>query len=186
MRTGYVRVSTQDQSVARQMEALKPYNIEKFYVEKISGKNTARPEFQRMMDFLREGDELYVSEWSRLSRSTMDLLNTISTLNDRGVKIVSLKENFDTSTPQGKLILTVFAGLNEFERALILERQRDGIALAKAEGRYKGRAEKKLENFDEVYGLWADKRISATAAADALGITRATFYNRVKKYVIDY
>ena len=186
MRTGYVRVSTQDQSVARQMEALKKYNIEKIYVEKISGKNTARPEFQRMMDFLRAGDELYVSEWSRLSRSTMDLLNTINTLSEKGVKVVSLKENFDTSTPQGKLILTVFAGLNEFERALILERQRDGIAIAKVQGKYKGRVEKKLDNFDEVYGLWADKKITATAASEALGITRATFYNRVKKYVTDF
>ena len=150
MKVAYVRVSTIEQNEARQMEALKDYDIEKFFVEKVSGKNTARPEFLKMMDFVREGDTVYVSEWSRLSRSTMDLLNTVNNLNDKGVKIVSLKENFDTSTPQGKLMLTLFAGLAEFERALILERQRDGIAIAKAQGKYTGRRERELENWDTV------------------------------------
>ena len=186
MRVAYIRVSTEEQNEARQVEALKNYDIEKTYTEKVSGKNTARPEFQKMMDFVREGDEIYVSEWSRLSRSTSDLLNTVNTLNDRGVKIVSIKENFDTSTPQGKLMLTMFAGLAEFERTLILERQREGIAIAKAQGKYKGRKEKELEHFDEVFNLWYEKKITATSAAEALGVTRATFYNRAKKYVIDF
>lgn len=186
MRVGYIRVSTQDQNEARQKEALKGCGIEKYFEEKISGKDTARPEFRKMMDFVREGDEIYVSEWSRLSRSTMDLLDTVNTLRGKGVKVVSLKENFDTSTPQGKFVLTVFAALAEFERTLILERQKEGIAAAKKEGRYKGRKEKVLEDFDEVYEAWKKKEITAVKAADRLGVTRATFYNRVKKYVIDY
>ena len=181
MKVAYVRVSTIEQNEARQMEALKDYDIEKFFVEKVSGKNTARPEFLKMMDFVREGDTVYVSEWSRLSRSTMDLLNTVNSLNDKGVKIVSLKENFDTSTPQGKLMLTLFAGLAEFERALILERQRDGIAIAKAQGKYTGRRERELENWDEVYESWVNKEITAVAASKLLNITTATFYNRVNK-----
>ncbi len=185
MKVAYIRVSSENQNQARQLEALKDCGIEKYYTEKISGKDTARPEFRKMMDFLREGDELYVTEWSRLSRSTMDLLTTVNRLDDKGVKIVSIKENFDTSTPQGKLMLTMFAGLADFERCLILERQRDGIALAKAAGKYKGRTEKKLDDFDEVFNLWYKKKITATAAAEALGVTRATFYNRVKKYVIE-
>ena len=181
MKVAYVRVSTIEQNEARQMEALKDYDIEKFFVEKVSGKNTARPEFLKMMDFVREGDTVYVSEWSRLSRSTMDLLNTVNSLNDKGVKIVSLKENFDTSTPQGKLMLTLFAGLAEFERALILERQRDGIAIAKAQGKYTGRRERELENWDEVYESWVNKEITAVSASKLLNITSATFYNRVNK-----
>ena len=181
MKVAYVRVSTLEQNEARQMEALKDYDIEKFFVEKVSGKNTARPEFLKMMDFVREGDTVYVSEWSRLSRSTMDLLNTVNSLNDKGVKIVSLKENFDTSTPQGKLMLTLFAGLAEFERALILERQRDGIAIAKAQGKYTGRRERELENWDAVYESWVNKEITAVAASKLLNITTATFYNRVNK-----
>ena len=181
MKVAYVRVSTIEQNEARQMEALKDYDIEKFFVEKVSGKNTARPEFLKMMDFVREGDTVYVSEWSRLSRSTMDLLNTVNSLNDKGVKIVSLKENFDTSTPQGKLMLTLFAGLAEFERALILERQRDGIAIAKAQGKYTGRRERELENWDAVYESWVNKEITAVAASKLLNITTATFYNRVNK-----
>ncbi len=181
MKVAYVRVSTLDQNEARQMESLKPYGVEKYFVEKISGKNTTRPEYIKMMDFVREGDTVYVSEWSRLSRSTMDLLNTVNTLQEKGVKIVSLKENFDTSTPQGKLMLTLFAGLAEFERELILERQRDGIAIAKAQGKYKGRRERVLENFDEVYEAWKNDEITAVAASKALGVTTATFYNRVKK-----
>ena len=181
MKVAYVRVSTIEQNEARQMEALKDYEIEKFFVEKVSGKNTARPEFLKMMDFVREGDTVYVSEWSRLSRSTMDLLNTVNNLNDKGVKIVSLKENFDTSTPQGKLMLTLFAGLAEFERALILERQRDGIAIAKAQGKYTGRRERELENWDAVYESWVNKEITAVAASKLLNITTATFYNRVNK-----
>ncbi len=181
MKVAYVRVSTIEQNEARQMEALKDYDIEKFFVEKVSGKNTARPEFLKMMDFVREGDTVYVSEWSRLSRSTMDLLNTVNSLNDKGVKIVSLKENFDTSTPQGKLMLTLFAGLAEFERALILERQRDGIAIAKAQGKYTGRKERELENWDAVYESWVNKEITAVAASKLLNITTATFYNRVNK-----
>lgn len=181
MKVAYVRVSTIEQNEARQMEALKDYDIEKFFVEKVSGKNTSRPEFLKMMDFVREGDTVYVSEWSRLSRSTMDLLNTVNSLNDKGVKIVSLKENFDTSTPQGKLMLTLFAGLAEFERALILERQKDGIAIAKAQGKYTGRRERELENWDTVYESWVNKEITAVAASKLLNITTATFYNRVNK-----
>ena len=181
MKVAYVRVSTAEQNEARQMESLKDYGIEKYFVEKVSGKNTARPEFLKMMDFLREGDELYMTEWSRLSRSTMDLLSTINTLNEKGVKVISLKENFDTSTPQGRLVLTMFAGLAEFERCLILERQKDGIAIAQAQGKYKGRKARELENWDEVYETWKNGEITAVGASKLLGITTATFYNRNKK-----
>ena len=142
MRIAYVRVSTAEQNEARQIEALKKYDIEKWFTEKCSGKNTDRPKLQEMMDFAREGDEIYIHDFSRLARSTKDLLNIIEKLDTKGVKLVSNKENIDTHTPTGKLMLTMIGAIAEFERANILERQREGIIIAKREGRMSGRRQK--------------------------------------------
>ena len=95
--------------------------------------------------------------------------------------VKSVKENFDTSTPQGKFMLTVFAAIGQFERELILQRQAEGIAIAKKEGKYKGRKALKLDNWDEVYKAWKNEEITAVAAAELLGLSRGGFYNRVKK-----
>ena len=149
MRVAYIRVSTEEQNSARQRDALEAYGIEKWYEEKVSGKNMEREQLQQMIDFVREGDEVYVMDFSRLSRSVQDLLNIVEGFNKKNVKLVSLKENLDTSTPTGKLMLTMLGAIAEFERANILERQREGIAIAKREGKYKGRKEKKLDNFEE-------------------------------------
>lgn len=182
MRVAYVRVSTVEQNEARQMEALKQHNIEKWYVEKISAKDTKREQLQRMLDFVREGDEVYVMDFSRLSRSVQDLLNIVDLLNQKKVKLVSLKESLDTSTPTGKLMLTMIGAIAEFERRNILERQREGIEIAKREGKYKGRKEKQLDNFNEVYYLWKSNQITAVAASRELNISRSCFYEKVKKY----
>lgn len=181
MRVGYVRVSTIEQNEARQIEALEKFNIEKWYKEKVSGKDTKREQLQLMLDFVREGDEVYVMDFSRLSRSVQDLLDIVDLLNEKKVKLVSLKENLDTSTPTGKLMLTVIGAIAEFERMNILERQREGIAIAKKEGKYKGRRAMELNNFDEVYAEWKAGTITAVAASKVLGINRGTFYMRVKK-----
>jgi len=181
MRVAYVRVSTVEQNEARQTEALEKFNIEKWYVEKVSAKDTKREQLQLMLDFVREGDEVFVMDFSRLSRSVQDLLDIVDLLNDKNVKLVSLKENLDTSTPTGKLMLTVIGAIAEFERQNILERQREGIAIAKREGKYKGRKAMELENFMEVYEEWKNGLITAVAAANILGINRGTFYSRVKK-----
>lgn len=181
MRVAYVRVSTVEQNEARQTEALEKFNIEKWYVEKVSGKDTKREQLQLMLDFVREGDEIYVMDFSRLSRSVQDLLDIVELLNSKKVKLVSLKENLDTSTPTGKLMLTVIGAIAEFERQNILERQREGIAIAKREGKYKGRRAMELGNWEEVYAAWKNGEITAVAAANLLGINRGTFYSRVKK-----
>ena len=181
MRVAYVRVSTIEQNEARQVEALEKFNIEKWYKEKISGKDTKREQLQLMLDFVREGDEVYVMDFSRLSRSVQDLLSIVDLLNEKNVKLVSLKENLDTSTPTGKLMLTVIGAIAEFERMNILERQREGIAIAKKEGKYKGRKAMELDNWNEVYSSWKNGEITAVAAAKLLGINRGTFYNRAKK-----
>lgn len=136
----YVRVSTEEQNEARQREALSVRGIDKWFIEKSSGKDTEhRPEFQRMIEWVREGDTIYIHDLSRIARSTLDLLHLLNTLADKGVALVSDKESIDTGTATGKLIITVIAAINEFERANLLERQREGIAIAKRQGKYKGR-----------------------------------------------
>ena len=180
MRIGYVRVSTLEQNEQRQIEALQQYDIEKWYTEKVSGKNIQREQLQIMIDFVREGDEVYVLDFSRLSRSVSDLLQIVELLQSKNVKLVSLKENLDTSTPTGKLMLTMIGAINEFERANILERQREGIAIAKRAGKYKGRRKQELDKFDDVYTEWKKGRITVVNASKLLGISRATFYNRIK------
>ena len=181
MKIGYVRVSTAEQNEARQLEALEKFGIEKWYMEKVSGKDTKREQLQLMLDFVREGDEVYVMDFSRLSRSVQDLLGIVDLLNGKKVRLVSIKENLDSSTPTGKLMLTVIGAIAEFERKNLLERQREGIAIAKRDGKYKGRKPRELEQFEEVYKEWADGKITAVAAAKLLGISRGTFYLKVKE-----
>lgn len=131
MRVAYVRVSTIEQNEERQIEGLAKFNIDKWFTEKISGKNTDRPQLQAMLDFVREGDVVYVHDFSRLARSTKDLLEIVDLFNNKGVSLVSNKENIDSGTPQGKLMLTMIGAIAEFERTNLLERQREGIAIAK-------------------------------------------------------
>lgn len=177
----YIRVSTIDQNEARQKEALQNYNIDKWYIEKISGKNTDRPEFKKMMDYVRESDTLYIKDFSRLSRSTSDLLNIIETLEKRKITLISLKENIDTSTPTGKLMLTMIGAINEFERTNLLERQKEGIEIAKKQGKYKGRkAIEKPENWEEVYILYLKREITATEAMRKLNLKKDIFYKFAK------
>ena len=181
MNVAYIRVSTKEQNTARQEEAMKSYMIERYFIEKVSGKSTDRPQLKAMLDFVREGDTVIVESYSRLARSTYDLFNIIEDLNKKNVSFVSLKENVDTSTPQGKLMLTIFAGLAQFERECILQRQAEGIAIAKAEGKYRGRKPiEKPEQWDEVMKLWKSGDITAVVAQKKLGMTPATFYRKIK------
>ena len=180
MKVGYVRVSTIGQHEDRQLEALQEIGMDKTYMEKVSGKNMEREQLKLLLDFVREGDTVYVGDFSRISRSTEDLLKIINTLTEKKVQLVSLKENFDTSTPTGKLMVTMIGAINEFERENLLERQREGISIAKRQGKYKGRQKKKLENLDSVYQEWKQGNLTVTSACNLLGISRVTFYNRVK------
>lgn len=180
---GYVRVSTVEQNEGRQIAALSPFKVDKWFTDKCSGKNTDRPQFKAMLEYVREGDMVFIEDFSRLSRSVSDLLSIIQQLRDKGVKLKSIKESFDTSTPTGKLMLTMIAAINEFERANILERQREGIALAKAKGDvYKGRKQiEKPPQWPEVFGRWKSREITANEAMKELGLKRNTFYNFIKK-----
>lgn len=173
----YIRVSTAEQNEARQLEALASYNIDKQFIEKVSAKNTDRPEFQKMLDYAREGDTIYVTDFSRLSRSTKDLLSTFDILTKKGVKVVSLKENLDSSTPQGRLMVTMIGAINQFEREILLERQREGIEIAKRNGKYKGRkAIKRPDNWEQIVGDYRMRKITAKKAMEQLGLKASTFY----------
>lgn len=180
MRVGYIRVSTEEQNTARQEVVMK--DVEKVFMEKISGKNLNRPQLKSMMDFVREGDVVVVESYSRLARSTKDLLSIIEQLEDKGVKFVSFKENIDTSTPQGRLMMTIFAGLSQFERECTLERQYEGIQIAKREGKYKGRKPINLpNNFNDVVSVWKKGDITARKAMSLLNMNPTTFYRKVKE-----
>lgn len=135
----YIRVSSADQNEERQKVAMQHLNIDKYFIEKKSGKNMDRPQLQEMLEYIREEDVVYVEEFSRLGRSTEDLLKIVKIIEGKGARFVSIKENLDTTTPTGRLQMTVLAAIAEFEREMILERQREGIAIAKRAGKYRGR-----------------------------------------------
>ena len=182
MKIGYVRISTKDQNTARQDALMEQLGVEKVYTDKVSGKNTERPELHKMMDFVREGDELVVESFSRFARNTRDLLNLTDRLKEKGVRFVSRKESIDTSTPAGEFMLTVFAALAQLERETTLERQAEGIAIAKAEGRMKGRPKKAEETFEDVYLQVKAGKKSASRGAKELGSARSTWYRKAKEY----
>ena len=183
MRVGYVRCSTIEQNEARQLKMMEEQNAERLFIDKASGKNTDRKAFKEMMAFVRAGDTVIVESISRIARNTRDLLSIVSDLTEKGVEFVSLKENMDTTTPQGRFMLTVFGALAELERENILERQREGIEIAKSEGKYKGRKPVEVDEkrFKEVCARWRSGEITATAAMQEVGLKPNTFYRRVKE-----
>ena len=179
----YVRVSTVDQHEDRQIEALEKHGIDKWYIEKISAKDTNRPQLQAMLDYVRDGDTVYIHDFSRLARNTKDLLEIVELLESKGVSLVSNKENVDTSTPSGKLMLTMIGAIAEFERANLLERQREGIAIAKTKGVYKGRKAIEIEDdkFNEEYNRYMSREINKTELAKRLNVSRPTLDKMIRE-----
>lgn len=179
----YVRVSTEEQNEARQREALEKFNIDKWFIEKVSAKDTNRPQLQEMLQYVREGDTVYVHDFSRLARSVKDLLDICETFEKNGVVFVSNKENIDTSTPAGKLMLTVLGAIYEFERQNMLERQREGIAIAKREKRYKGRKAVEIDEtkFNTLLEEYQQRKISKSKLAELLNISRPTLDKLLKE-----
>lgn len=171
-KVAYIRVSTVEQNEERQLDAMSKYKIDRYFSEKVSAKDTHRPLLQEMLRYVRENDTVYVHDFSRLARSTMDLLSIVKQLQGKGVHLVSLKENIDTSTPTGKLMLQMIAAINEFERANLLERQKEGIAAAKKKGVYEGRKRIEIPDFDRYYQLWDNHEMSKTAIAKELKVSR--------------
>lgn len=182
---GYARVSTDEQNEARQLKSFADYSekITKIFTDKMSGKDTNRPQLKAMLDYVREGDIVVVSDFSRLARSTTDMLQIVKELTDKGVALISIKEKVDTDTPQGRFMLTIFAALAELERETILQRQREGISIAKKQGKYKGRKPLSFneEQFRAECQKWRNGEQTATDTMKKLGIKRNRFYELVKK-----
>lgn len=180
MKIGYIRVSTQWQNPIRQEALMKSLGVDEVYIDRMSGKNTDRPELKRMLEYVRRGDTVVVESISRFARNTRDLLELMEQLSAKEVGFVSQKEAIDTSTPTGKFMLTVFGAVAELEREYILQRQREGIAIAKQEGRYTGRKPLRRDNFSAVVALWREGKITAVQAMDRLKMSKSTFYRRIK------
>ena len=176
MKIGYIRISTTDQNTARQELLMEQLGVDKVYIDRMSGKNTNRPELQKMMEYVRRGDTVVVESISRFARNTRDLLELVEKLTAKGVEFISKKEAIDTTTPTGKFMLTVFGAVAELEREYILQRQREGIAIAKANGVYKGRKPIRPPEFESVMVKWHDGKLTAAEAMRHLGMSKSTFY----------
>lgn len=183
MKVAYVRVSTAEQNEDRQVKALEKNKIDKWFIDKISGKNTNRPKLKEMLDFVREGDVIYVHDLSRMARSTMDLLKISKLLQEKGVHLVSNKESVDTTTPAGRLMFTMVGAIAEFERDVILERQREGIALAKEKGKYKGRKAKEIPNFGDYYERYMRREITKAEIQRENHVSRTVVDRYFREYM---
>lgn len=181
---GYIRVSTEKQETARQQEIMNNYQVDRIFSEKLSGANTDRPQLKAMLDYVREGDTLYIESISRLGRSAKDLLNIIDTLTAKGVTLISHKESIDTDTPTGKFMLTVFAALSQLEREQFKLRQREGIEIAKIQGKYTGRKPIEIdwEKFGKLYTEWKSKNITGRDFMRRMDLSVNTFYRRLHEF----
>ena len=155
--------------------------VDEIYIDRMSGKDTNRPELQRMMEYVRRGDTVIVESISRFARNTRDLLELVERLTAKGVEFISKKEAIDTSTPTGKFMLTIFGAVAELEREYILQRQREGIAIAKGQGKYTGRKAAQPPGFDRVAAQWRRGEITAVEAMRTLNMSKTSFYRRVKE-----
>lgn len=183
MKIFYVRCSTIDQNEARQIKMAHDFGAEKIYIDKASGKNTDREELKKMLEFAREGDTVATESISRIARNTRDLLNIVDELKQKKVEFVSLKEAIDTTTPTGKFTLTLFGAIAELERDSLLERQAEGIAIAKAAGKYKGRKPMDIDEkkFKKACEEWKNGERSARSIQRDFKMSAPTFYQKAKE-----
>lgn len=181
MKIGYARVSTADQNLDRQRDILKQCGCERIFEEKISGASAQRPELMRILDMLRDGDIIIVSELTRLSRSVKDLFELIDIVHLKGANLKSLKEPWlDTTTPQGKLLFTIFAGISQFDRDLIRQRTMEGLSSARARGRNGGRPKIEQKNVDLAMKMYNSKTYSITQIIQATNVSKSTIYRYSK------
>ena len=181
-RIGYARVSTADQDLAPQLDVLRAKGCEPIYSEHASGKHADRPELAQAMKALRAGDTLVVWRLDRLGRSLPDLIATVNELASRGIAFESVTEAIDTTTASGKLVFNIFASLADFERHLIGERTRAGLAAGRARGRMGGRPPAlSSRQLREARLLLTDPDATVTAVAERYGVSRTTLYKGLRE-----
>ena len=180
MKIGYVRVSTQEQNTLRQEVLMQSLGVEQLYIDKASGKNADRPELRKLLTYVRQGDTVIVESISRFARNTRDLLELVERLTEKQVEFISQKEAIDTTTPTGKFMLTLFGAVAELEREYILQRQREGIAIAKAQGRYTGRKPIDVPDLEKIVRQWRKGEVTAAEAMRRLKLAPSTFYRKAK------
>lgn len=180
---GYARVSTQEQKLDRQLDNLKARGCERIYQEKMTGTKDNRPELEKMLQALRPGDTLVIDSFSRLSRSTKSLLDMVEKLNEMGVNLVSVKEQLDTTTATGKLMLTMLSALSQFERDLLAERTKDGLKAARARGRQGGRPKAGDEKTKaKALALYDANTMTNKEIAEVVNVSTATLSRWIKEH----
>lgn len=181
MKFGYARCSTLDQNLDWQIDALTKEGCDRIFQEKFTGTKKDRPELLRMLDMLREGDAVIICELTRLSRSVKDLFDLVERVEKAGANIKSLKEPWlDTTTPQGRLLFTIFSGVSQFERELIRERTMEGLASARARGRMGGRPGKDPKVVEQALTLYNSKAYSVDEISKTTGLSRGTIYKYIR------
>ena len=177
---GYARVSTRQQDLSRQLDLLDRYECNKIYTERISGVRANRPELNKLKKRVKENDKIIIESFSRLGRSTKDLIDLVYFFEKKGVKVISIKENFDTQTPQGKLMMTVFQAFSQFERDIIVERTKEGLESARARGNIGGRPRIDPALIQHALHLYQKEGKAVVDICAQTGLKRSTFYRYLR------
>ena len=178
---GYARVSTRSQELSRQLDLLNEHNCNEILPEKMRGTKANSSQLNRLKDKLRPDDTVIVESFSRLGRSTKDLIDLVNYFEEHNVKLISLKENFDTVTPQGRLMMTVFQAFSQFERDLIVERTKEGLKSARARGRKGGRPPVNQRDIERAIKLYKSEEYSVKEIVEMTGISKSTLYRYLDK-----
>lgn len=180
MNIGYARVSTENQNLDRQLDILKQAGCDRVYEEKVSGIKKERPELNKMLDQIRTGDVIIIADLTRLSRSVKDLFSLVEQIEEKGANIKSIKESWvDTTTAQGKLMFTIFAGISQFERDLISQRTIEGLNAARARGKKGGRPKTNEKELKLAVKMYNSKNYSISEITKATGVSKTTLYRYI-------
>lgn len=178
---GYARVSTEQQNLDRQLDALKKYGCDIIYNEKMTGTKRDRPELSKLLDRITEGDTVVIESLSRLGRSTKDLIELVEYFEQKGVHLISLKESINTSTSTGKLLFTLMSAIAQFERDVIADRTREGLRSARARGRTGGRPKTNPDAVKKAVKLYSTKQYSIKEIEDLTGVKKSTLYRNLSE-----
>ena len=177
---GYARVSTLDQNLNRQKDALREYGVDKIYCEKISGAKKNRPELDRLLEVLERGDSIVIESLSRLGRSVKNLSELMEMFNENGIRLISLKESVDTTSATGRLLFTIISSLAAFERETLIERTNEGLASARARGKVGGRPKTNAAALKKAVALYETGQYSLADVTNLTGVSKSTLYRALK------